>query len=164
MANTDKLPKDTIPDTNDDSIVIPSGGIKIGGITFASHGDLKTSYKEASRKTEVWTLSERINNIEKLVPIPKLTTNNWKFWHESVKRLIHLTKTSVVFFANSPFTDATIMWSAWWISKLREAAPHIKTSLSESPLSLLTAIVSESLIASHANLMFITQPHLIISC
>lgn len=53
-----------------------SNGIIIGDITFATAEELQSSIKEASKKTEVYTISERLHHIEKMMTLPKLTSSN----------------------------------------------------------------------------------------
>lgn len=143
------------PDDSQDTSTLQI--IQISDIVFASSDDVKTSLKEANRKTEVWTLSERLGNIEKMIPLPKLTSSNNNYFYECVKRLIQLTDTSCVFLSSVPITKATTMWSAWWVSKLKDAAPHIKTTDQDSPRIVLTTIVSQTQANLRVNLMKIAH-------
>ncbi|CAD6504806.1 BgTH12-00309, partial [Blumeria graminis f. sp. triticale] len=93
--------------------------VQINNIIFATSDDVKTSLKEAHRKTEVWTLAERLGNIEKICTIPKLTSSNWNSYFESIKRLISVTETACVFLPVTQSTKAVIIWSAWWAAKLK---------------------------------------------
>ncbi|POS85366.1 hypothetical protein EPUL_004436 [Erysiphe pulchra] len=104
-------------------------------------GDNLRDLAAANRKTEVWTLSERLNNIDKTVPSPKLNSSNWNHWCESIQRLMYLTETARIFLPDIPTTKATTMWSAWWNSKLRESAPHIKSGELLAELTQYKSIV-----------------------
>ncbi|POS82154.1 hypothetical protein EPUL_006067, partial [Erysiphe pulchra] len=129
----------SIPDDSQDTPTLQI--VQISDIFLASSDDAKSSLKEANRKTEVWTLSERLGNIEKMISLPnKLTSSNNNYFYECIKRLIQLTDTSCVFLTSVPITKATTMWSAWWVSKLRDAAPYIKTTDQDSPRIVLTTI------------------------
>ncbi|KHJ31036.1 putative serine threonine protein kinase domain protein [Erysiphe necator] len=131
--------------------------VETSKVTIASEDDVKTSLAVANRKTEVWTLSERLNNIEKMVPLPKLTSSNWNHWYESVQLLLYLTETACVFLSDFPTTKATLLWSAWWNSKLRESAPQIRTGIRESPLAILTSVVVQTQATLRTNLMTVRQ-------
>ena len=139
------------------SDIITSDYVQINNIIFATSDDIKASLKKANKKTEIWTLSERLNNIERINPIPKLTSSNWNYYYESVKRLIYLTETACTFLPTPPSTKAATMWSAWWTSKLRESVPHIKINANESPFCVLTTIVSQSQTMMHSNLLEIIE-------
>ncbi|CAD6501298.1 BgTH12-01550 [Blumeria graminis f. sp. triticale] len=125
----------------------------MNNIIFATSDDVKTSLKEAHRKTEVWTLTERLGNIEKICTIPKLTSSNWNSHFESIKWLISVTETACVFLPVTPSTKAVIIWSAWWATKLKESASHIKINDNETPLFVLTTIVSQTQAAMRSNLI-----------
>ncbi|CAD6506181.1 BgTH12-07111 [Blumeria graminis f. sp. triticale] len=137
--------------TSNDTIV--PDYVQINNIIFATSDDVKTSLKEVQRKTEVWTLTERLGNIEKICTIPKLTSSNWNSYFESIKRLISVTETACVFLPVTPSTKAIIIWSAWWAAKLKESASHIKINDNETPLFVLTTIVSQTQAAMRSNLI-----------
>lgn len=89
-----------------------TNGIIIGKLIFAASDELQTSVKEASRKTEIFTLSERLNQIEKIMPIPTLNSSNFNHYCQSIQRFIRLSDTAVVFLSHSPTTKAGTLWSA----------------------------------------------------
>ncbi|KAI0992017.1 hypothetical protein K3495_g16169, partial [Podosphaera aphanis] len=144
---------------------IQPDSIVIQGIVFASSEDVQKSIKESNRKTEVWTWSERLSNIEKIAPVPTLKPSNWLYWCESIQRLLLLTETSAVFLPSPPTNKTTIMWSAWWTAKLKDVAPQIETAPRDSPLTILTTIAVASLARRQTNLMNVAhrfwtfQPH-----
>ncbi|KAI1007745.1 hypothetical protein K3495_g476 [Podosphaera aphanis] len=133
----------TLDNSQPDSIVIQ-------GIVFVSAEDVQTSIKESNRKTEIWTSSERLSNIEKIAPVPTLKPSNWLHWYESIQRLMLLAEKSAY---------------AWWTAKLKAVAPHIETAPRDAPLLLLTTIAVASLARRQTNLMNIAhrfwtfQPH-----
>ncbi|KAI1006073.1 hypothetical protein K3495_g2143, partial [Podosphaera aphanis] len=153
--------KQQMPTSNDSQ----SDSIVIHGIVFASNDDVQTSIKESNRKTEIWTWSERLSNIEKIAPVPTLKPSNWLHWCESIQRLMLLTETSAVFLPSPPKNKTMIIWSAWWTAKLRAVASHIETAPRDSPLMLLSTITAASLARRQTNLMNIAhrfwtfQPH-----
>ncbi len=112
------------PLKDDNSASDELNDIIIGGLTFATADDLKESIKESQRKTEIWTLTDRLQSIDKMTPLPCLKKNNWFQWFESVENLIFLTQTSAAFLPQLPRNKAIRMWSTWWVAKLRETAPH----------------------------------------
>lgn len=118
--------------------------VVIGNINFATDEEVKVSVRESSRKTEVWTLSERLSYVEKIALIPVLSSSNWTHWYESIQRLMRLSDTSAAFINHSPSNKATTLWFSWWATKLRETAPHIRTAPRDSPLTILTKKVNMS--------------------
>ncbi|POS82227.1 hypothetical protein EPUL_005114 [Erysiphe pulchra] len=74
-----------------------SQDLAILGITLATADNLADSIEESYKKTAVWKLSERLQNIAAMSPIPKLKTTNWRHWHEYVQTLLSLSQTSAVF-------------------------------------------------------------------
>ncbi|POS83257.1 hypothetical protein EPUL_004354, partial [Erysiphe pulchra] len=70
----------SIPDDSQDTP--PLQIVQISDIVFASSDEVKTSLKEENRETDVWTLSERLGNIEKMIPLPKLTSSNNNYFYE----------------------------------------------------------------------------------
>ncbi|POS85898.1 hypothetical protein EPUL_002308, partial [Erysiphe pulchra] len=77
-------------------------GIVIGGIIFATPDDVKSSVKESAKKSDICKLSEKLTNIEKISPLPTLKSSNWRYWYESVQRLLMLTETSAAFLPTPP--------------------------------------------------------------
>ncbi|POS83560.1 hypothetical protein EPUL_003034, partial [Erysiphe pulchra] len=73
-----------------------SQGLVILGIILATADDLADSIEESYKKTDVWTLSERLQNIAAMSPIPKLKTTNWRHWHESVQTLLDILKEIII--------------------------------------------------------------------
>ncbi|KHJ31071.1 putative serine threonine protein kinase domain protein [Erysiphe necator] len=71
--------------------------------------------------------------------------------------MIVLTESSSVFLQKRQVTRATMLWSTWWVAKLKQTVPHVKTAPSDSPLITLTTIVNISLANRQANLMTITH-------
>ncbi|KHJ30656.1 putative serine threonine protein kinase domain protein [Erysiphe necator] len=49
------------------------------------------------------------------------------------------------------------MWTSWWAAKLRNSAPHVRTSPSDSPKDILTAIVLTSQAQAHNNIITLTS-------
>lgn len=68
--------------------------LAILGITFALANEVIDSIKESKKKTEIWTLSERLKSVAEMSPIPKLTKSNWRHWQESVQTLLSLSDIS----------------------------------------------------------------------
>ncbi|KAI0990815.1 hypothetical protein K3495_g17372, partial [Podosphaera aphanis] len=141
-SNTDKPSQEAEIESKYESSI--TTGISIAGIQFATAEQLEESLKESNKKTEIWTLSTRLDSIEKVTPVPTLQLSNWFQWRDSVQKLIFLTQTSAAFLENPPFNRAVIMWSGWWAAKLKETAPNIRTAPSASARSILFEIVSAS--------------------
>ncbi|POS81831.1 hypothetical protein EPUL_005979, partial [Erysiphe pulchra] len=114
--------------------------LAILGITFTLANEVTDSIKESKKKTEIWTLSERLKSVAEMSPIPKLTRSNWRHWQES----------------DPPNNGAIKMWSKWWSSKLRETAPHIKTAPSDSTRNILKEITISSQADSHTSVLHAT--------
>ena len=131
--------------------------IVINGIFVASADDFKSSIKESTKNTEIYTLSERLKNIEQIVPLPTLKPSNLHHWFESVQRLMTLTDTSAVFLPTPPRNKALMLWSSWWTVKLKDSAPHIKIAPRDSARTILTTISNVSLASRQTNLMTITH-------
>ncbi|KAI1005873.1 hypothetical protein K3495_g2357 [Podosphaera aphanis] len=146
-------PSDSKSDTEDinNKLDIQHIDIVIGGITFATMDEVKASIKESSRKTEVYTLSERLSKIEAITPIPILKSSNWYHWHESVQKLIQLSDTSAAFLPDPPRNKALTMWSIWWASKLRETAPEVQTAPRDPPRFILSKIANVTNGNAHTN-------------
>lgn len=113
-------------------------GIVINSILFATKDELQASIKESSRKTEIFTLSERLSSIDKMTPIPILKPSNWQHWCESIQNLIQLSDTSAAFLLEPPRNKALTMWKTWWAHKLKETAPDVRTAPSDRPRTILT--------------------------
>lgn len=145
-----------MPDDKPSSEATSSSNLMIQGITFASVEDIADSIKESSRKTEVWTLSDRLKSIAKMSPIPKLKASNWFHWQESVQKLIFLSQTSAVFLKSPPQNRAITMWSTWWAAKLKDSAPHVTTAPRDSAREILKEIIMSSQAQSHSNTLSIT--------
>ncbi|KAI0991968.1 hypothetical protein K3495_g16218, partial [Podosphaera aphanis] len=86
-----------------------------------------------------------------MTPLPCLKKNNWFQWFESVENLIFLSQTSAAFLPQLPRNKAIRMWSTWWVAKLRETAPHIRTAPRDNPRAILNEIVSSSQATSFSN-------------
>ena len=134
-----KFDPDVKIQTND-----PENGIIINSTLFATKEEVDASIKESNRKTEVFTLSERLSSIDKMSPIPTLKPSNWHHWCESTQNLIELSDTSAAFHLDPPRNKALTMWKTWWASKLRETAPDFQTAPSDNPRTILTKIVAAS--------------------
>ena len=50
----------------------------IGDIQFVNIEDLKESIRESTKKTEIWTLTARLQSIDTMTPIPILNASNWQ--------------------------------------------------------------------------------------
>ncbi|CCU76537.1 serine/threonine protein kinase domain protein [Blumeria hordei DH14] len=118
-----------------------STSITISGIEFASTEELEDSLKESNKKTEIWTISTRLDSIERVTPVPKLTRSNWSQWRIAIKRLIFLTQSSAALLEEPPYNKTILMWSGWWAAKLKETAGDIRTAPSDNPRSILHEIV-----------------------
>ncbi|POS82902.1 hypothetical protein EPUL_006221 [Erysiphe pulchra] len=133
MSTSQKPSAETnILDDKTDNKSSITNSITIGDINFATGEELQTSIEEVSRKTEISTLFERLSQVEKMMPIPKLNSSND----------VHYSGT---------------LWYTWWASKLKETAPQIRTAPSDSPLTILTTIVTRSPADSLSNLMAISH-------
>ena len=128
----------------------------IHGIIFASADDLKDSLKESNKKTEIWTLTDRLKSIAEMSPIPKLKSSNWLHWNESVQKLMFLSQTSAAFLNSPPHNKAVTMWSTWWETKLRESTLHIPIVPRDSARGILSEIVMLSQTKAHSNVLNIT--------
>lgn len=134
----------------------PCEELIIHGIIFATTDDIKDSQKESNRKTELWTLTDRLKSIADMIPIPKLSSSNWLQWTESIQKLIFLSQTSAAFLHNPPRNKAITMWSTWWAAKLKESAPHVQTAPRDSARRILSEIVISSQTKAHRNVLNIT--------
>ncbi|KAI1004326.1 hypothetical protein K3495_g3890 [Podosphaera aphanis] len=65
--------KPEVENPSDDEIA----QVSISGIVFATSEDLDDSLKESKKKTEIWTLTSRLESIERMTPIPILKGANW---------------------------------------------------------------------------------------
>lgn len=131
--------------------------IIIHGHLFATSEDVISSLKESRRKTEIWTLTDRLNSLEKSNPIPILKGSNWSHYYKSVEQFIFLSQTSAAFLHDQPRNRAIIMWKSWWVSKLRETAPNVRTSPSDSPKEILTEIFLTSQAQAHNKIITLTS-------
>ncbi|CAD6499272.1 BgTH12-03392 [Blumeria graminis f. sp. triticale] len=118
--------------------------ISISGIEFASTKELENSLKELNKKTEIWTLSTRLDSIERVTQVPTLTHSNWFQWQNAIKRLIFLTQSSAAILEQPIKLRTILIWSRWWAAKLKETATDIRTAPSDSPQYILHEIVSIS--------------------
>ncbi|POS83157.1 hypothetical protein EPUL_005797 [Erysiphe pulchra] len=83
--------------------------IDICGIAFAKFRELKSSLNKAHQNTDIYTISRRPSNIEKIIKLPKLISTDRDFWHNSAMELLLLTDISVVFLPHPPSAPATIV-------------------------------------------------------
>ncbi|KAI1002152.1 hypothetical protein K3495_g6047 [Podosphaera aphanis] len=120
-SNTDKPSEEVDIESKYESPTIT--GISIAGVQFATAEKLEESLKESNKKTEIWSLSTRLDSIEKL---------------------IFLTQSSAAFLEDPPYNSEVIIWSGWWAAKLKETAPNIRTTPSASARSILFEIASAS--------------------
>ncbi|KAI1000598.1 hypothetical protein K3495_g7598 [Podosphaera aphanis] len=86
--------------------------ITISSITFATADDVNESIKESKRKTEIWSLTDRLKSIDAITPVPILRKNNWLQRYESVENLLFLSQTSAAFLPQLPRNKAIRVWSA----------------------------------------------------
>ena len=56
--------------TDDSSSPSNNDGLLVYGFKFASQEDVNDSLKKSSRKTEKWTLTDRLKSIADMSPIP----------------------------------------------------------------------------------------------
>lgn len=132
--------------------------ITIENIQFVNSEDLQESIKESSRKTEIWTLTSRLESIDRMTPVPILKKSNWQQWQQAIQDLLSLSQTSAAFLTNPPSTKPIRMWSNWWVAKLNETAPNIHSAPSDPPRVILNHIVRTCNAKSHSNVVkVITQ-------
>ncbi|KHJ31074.1 putative serine threonine protein kinase domain protein [Erysiphe necator] len=155
MSAVPSKPSDEATHDDNDSLNL-NDELKLQGITFASSEDMKDSLKHSNRKIDIWTLTDRLNSLEKSTPIPQLKGSNWNHYYDSIKKFLYLSQTSAAFLSDPPRNRAITMWEAWWVAKLRETAPHVRTAPSDSVRTVLSEIVLTSQAQSQTKILSIT--------
>ena len=152
MSKLSPKPSSEAEDTESSSLHAEQD-ITIGDIQFVNSGDFKESIRESTKKTEIWTLTVRLESIGKMTPILILNESNWQQWQQSIKDSLSLSQTSAAFLNNPPKVKPIRMWSNWWVAKLRATAPNIHTAPCDPPRVILKQIAQICHAKSHNNLI-----------